>query len=216
MNGKHTMDHDTEFFSGLIELQYGLNVEDKLKKLSEKVSWARGWPEDKKAFWNAEAFMWQKKIEKDKRKLIYGELKFLENGKNLDLGCGAYSYIKSVGFDLAEKMLQFNDNCIERIKGDLEQELLFGNGEFDSVTAVFVLNYVKNYQLLLKEIYRILRDNGCFVMVLSTKEINQWQRQKEVSKFSAEFWLKKMENVGFLVKFEQNEDLWFFKGKKKS
>ena len=43
------------------------------------------------------------KISKERRLLIEQELKFLFKGKNLDLGCGAYSYFPSVGFDLSEK-----------------------------------------------------------------------------------------------------------------
>ena len=65
------IDHDTEFFKGLLELHYGVDVVDKLKKISKKVNWAKGWPENDRAFWNAEAYMWNWKIEKEKRKLIF-------------------------------------------------------------------------------------------------------------------------------------------------
>ena len=154
------IDAETEFFKGLIELQYGLNVEDKLGEISKNVSWARNWPEDKKSFWNAEAFMWNKKIDKEIRELIRGEVEFLSGGKNLDLGCGSYSYLKSVGFDISEKMLNFNDNCLEKVIGDLENDLPFFANNFDSVTAIFVLNYVENYTFLLQEVKRVLKDQS--------------------------------------------------------
>src|SRR3989338_7306111 len=96
---KPSADPETEFLSGLIELQYGKNVEKELQQYSKKVPWAKGWPLDDKAFWNAEAFMWSRKISKEKRELIKQELEFLAQGKDLDLGCGAYSYVKSIGFD---------------------------------------------------------------------------------------------------------------------
>ena len=206
------MDNETEFLSGLIELQYGQKVEEKLKKLSLNVPWAKGWPEDKKSFWNAEAFMWSRKINKEKRRIIEEELSCLSDGKNLDLGCGAFTYVKkSVGFDLSAKMLDFNDNCVEKVQGDMEGSLPFESGSFDSVTAVFVLNYVNNYQQLLSEIKRVLGKEGRFVMVLSSGQINDWQRQKEVNVFSFEKWVQVLEEKGFNVEFYENEGIWFFR-----
>ena len=198
--------------SGLLELQYGQDVVDELKKVSEKVSWAQGWPYDKVSFWNAEAFMWDHKIEKDKRLLIANELNTLIRGcgKNLDVGCGAYSYISSVGYDISEKMLDFNDNCIEKVQGDLEGSLPFSEKSFASVTATFVLNYVENYGLLFSEIKRVLAEKGIFVMILSAIGVNEWQRQKQVNNLSCERWAKLLEEIGFKVKFYEKEDLWFF------
>ncbi len=210
------LDPETEFFRGLIELQYGKKVEKKLEKISGKVSWAKGWPKRDEAFWNAEAFMWQRKISPEKRALIGKELKFLSGGKlsggkNLDLGCGAYSYIPSVGLDFSEKMLQFNHNCDEKVKGDLEKRLPWGDQQFDSVTAVFVLNYVKNYGLLLNEVKRVLKGKGILMMVLSGLEINPWQRQKELNPFSGREWKEILEENGFKVKFYEREGVWFFR-----
>ncbi|MBU0459402.1 MAG: class I SAM-dependent methyltransferase [Nanoarchaeota archaeon] len=209
------LDNESKFLSGLIELQYGQAVEKKLKEFSEGVSWAQGWPENKKAFWNAEAFMWERKISREKRELIATELRFLEEGRNLDLGCGAYSYIKSVGFDLSSKMLQFNDNLVEKIKGDLEKELPFVEGSFDSVTAVFLFNYVRNYRELLLEIKRILDSEGVLVIVLFSKQINPWQRQKEVYDFGVEEWKEEIKTAVFKVDFYQKEELLFFKAVKR-
>lgn len=205
------LDPETVFLSGLIELQYGQHDTKKLTKAAQKISWAQGWPDDKKAFWNAEAFMWSRKIKKEKRQLIEGELAFLSNGTNLDLGCGAYSYLPSVGFDLSEKMLQFNDNCHEKVVGDLEDLLPFPDDKFDSITAVFVFNYVNNYNLLFREIKRLLKSDGIFMMILSSKQINDWQGQKEVSQFSLKQWTEILKKSGFLVKFYEKEGLWFFK-----
>ena len=200
------MDPETEFLQGLIELQYGRDPD--LKEVAQKVPWAKGWPKDDKAFWNAEAFMWERKISKEKRELIKNELSTL-NGRNLDLGCGAYSYIKSVGFDFSMKMLQFNDNCIEKVEGSLEERLPFEE-EFDSVTAVFVLNYVENYELLFFEIGRVLHEIGKFVMVLFSKQVNEWQKQKQVNDFSAEKWQQILVKAGFFVNFYKKDELWFF------
>ena len=210
---QNQLDSETEFLSGLLELQYGQDVEGKLKRIASKVEWAKGWPEDKKAFWNAEVFMWQHKVEKKKRELINEELKFLQYGKNLDIGCGAYSYIPSVGFDISERMLQFNDNCTKKVIGDVEKGLPFTDATFDSVTAIFVLNYVQHYQQLVLEIRRILKDNGFFIMVLSSGKVNDWQRQKEVTHFTAAKWCEILQG-GFPVDFYEKEKLWFFRCRK--
>lgn len=212
------MDSETEFLCGLIELQYGLKVQEKLKILAAKIPWAQNWPEDQQAFWNAEAFMWQHKINQEKRQLISQELNLLipklPTGKNLDLGCGAYSYLPSVGMDFSDKMLQFNDQCTEKITADLEGPLPVKDCSFDSVTAIFVLNYIKNYSGLLLEINRVLKEEGVFVMVLYSKPINGWQRQKEVNSFTAEEWKNVLKQAGFAVDFYETEKLWFFKCKK--
>ncbi len=201
---------ETEFFSEMIKLSYGLPVQDKLKKISSTIPWAKGWPEDKEAFWNGEAFMWRKKIEQDKREVIGKELSFLSSGRNLDLGCGAYSYLRSTGFDLSEKMLRFNEKCTKKVKGDLEKELPFAANSFDSATAVFVLNYIQNYRLLLNEICRILTPKGIFVAILYSKKINSWQRQKEVHKFLVRKWQEEMEFFFPKIRLVKKDDLLFF------
>jgi len=202
------VDPESRFLSGLIELQYGQDVQEELKKVAQQVDWAKGWPNNNKSFWNAEAFMWSRKISKEKRELIKQELSFLK-GNNLDLGCGAYSYVNSVGFDFSKKMLDFNDNLIEKVEGSLEKKLPYKEDEFDSVTAIFVLNYVKNYEQLLMEIKRIVKDE--FIMVLFSKQVNQWQKQKEVNTFSADKWQEILTNCGFSVEFYEKDELCFFR-----
>tara|TARA_Y100000310_G_C20690913_1_gene822129 strand:- start:2366 stop:3001 length:636 start_codon:yes stop_codon:yes gene_type:complete len=205
------LDSETKFLQGLIEIQYTNKFNQELIKVAQHVNWAKGWPEDKEAFWNAEAFMWSRKISKEKRELINKELLFLDKGRNLDLGCGAYSYIKSVGFDFSGKMLQFNDNLVKKVKGNLEKKLPFKENSFDSVTAIFVLNYVENYDSLLGEIMRILNNHGKFVMILFSKSVNEWQKQKELNLLSASKWKEILIMNGFSVEFYEKEKLWFFK-----
>ncbi|NQV91046.1 methyltransferase domain-containing protein [Candidatus Woesearchaeota archaeon] len=203
---------EDQFIIGLLELQYNSSISPQLKPLTQNIPWAKGWPENHKSFWNAEAFMWQRKIDSHVRKFITNELQHLE-GRNLDLGCGSYCYIPSVGFDLSEKMLDFNDNLIEKIEGDVEQPLPFPNLSFDSVTAIFVLNYIKNYEQLFSEIKRILKPEGQFIMILSSKNIKDWQRQKEVNTYSKEKWCSLLKECGFLVTAEELQNLLFFTSK---
>lgn len=217
------MDAETEFFSGLIELQYGQEAAGKLKAAAEKISWAKGWPADNKAFWNAEAFMWSRKIDKEKRQLISQELNHLigklpagKHTNNLDLGCGAYSYLPSVGIDFSEKMLQFNDLCYEKVIGDLEKLLPFQDNHFDSATAVFVLNYIKNYRQLLSEVCRILKEKSVLMVVLCSEGVNSWQKQKEVSSFESREWKVILQKAGFAVDCYEKDGLLFFKCRKQA
>ena len=108
-------------------------------------------------------------------------------------------------------MLLFNSRCAQKIVGDLEGKLPFADASFDSVTAVFVLNYVKNYRLLLPELRRVLCVNGCFVMVLYGKMLNEWQRRQEINHFSANEWKKSLVESGFRVDFYETENILFFK-----
>lgn len=201
---------ETKFFAGLIELQYGQEAERKMRLLARKIPWARGWPDDKKAFWNAEAFMWQRKIAKEQRQIIERELSFLEGKRNLDLGCGAYSYLRSaVGVDFSPKMLQYNERVQQKIEQDLEQELPFPPASFDSVTAVFLLNYIKNWQQLLQEIVRVLRPAGSLVVVLAAKSIRQCYQQQEMAKLSSTQWKKRLRPF-FRVAASKKGKLCFF------
>jgi len=203
------------FLSGLLELQYGTADISFLAQTALSVRWASGWPKEKKAFWNAEAFMWSRKIEREVRAVIRRELAMLAGKKNLDLGCGAYSYLPSVGFDLSAKMLVFNEQCKEKVEGNLEEKLPFADYSFDSVTAVFLLNYIHNYHQLFSEIWRVLSELGIFVMVLSSTGVNEWQRQKEVSSFGKERWLMLLQKAGFEVVLKEKENIWFYVGVKK-
>ncbi|MEK6950497.1 MAG: class I SAM-dependent methyltransferase [Nanoarchaeota archaeon] len=200
---------ETRFFQGLIELQYGQPVENKLRLLARRIPWARGWPEDKKAFWNAEAFMWQQKIAKEQRQIIALELSILEGKRNLDLGCGAYSYLPAaVGVDLADKMLQFNERVQRKVQHDLNLGLPFPAASFDSVTAIFLLNYIKDGQRLLQEIVRVLRPGGVFVVVLAAKPVQQRYQQQETNHFSSIQWKRKL-SAFFQVKASEREKINF-------
>ncbi len=209
MKNLNKIDTETKFMQRLIELQYDTANIDELTKISRKISWAKGWPQDKTAFWNSEAFMWKRKISEKVKKIIFEELKGLSS-TNLDLGCGAYSYIKSVGFDISEKMLQNNENLISKVVGDVEKNLPFKDNEFDSVTAIFLLNYVKNYEKLFAEISCVLKSGGIFMMVLSAVPIKKWHQRQQVNDFSVKEWKEALEK-SFKVKFYSKEDLYFLR-----
>ncbi len=225
LNAKMQLDPETKFLCALLELQYGQAEVKKIKPLAKEVAWAKGWPKEKKAFWNAEAFLWQRKIEKNKRELISQQLvsllspekvkKVQKDFSNLDLGCGSYSYLSgSTGFDFSEQMLKLNSNCKEKVLGDLEQPLPFASSAFASVTAVFVLNYVKDYPQLLKEVWRVLKASGLFVMVLAEKGVNAWEKQQQTNSLLPKQWQALLLKIGFKVEIFKKAGIIFFLARK--
>ena len=210
------MDAETQFLQTLIEQGFGLDVENKLQKLSSKVSWAKGWPKNKVAFWNSEAFMWQTKIDKEQRADISAKIIELiqknthTSGKNLDLGAGAYSYIPSVGIDISPKMLQLNDVAFEKVCADIEQTFPFNEKSFHSITAVFILNYVQNLSKVLNECKRVLQDNGVLLIVLSNIGIHPRHKKHQINDFDKSCWQKIIEQQGFRVKVKIDDNLLFF------
>ena len=201
------MDLETEFMQGLIELQYNQADHNHLKEIANQLLAYQGWPENPKSFWNAEAFMWSHKINKETREIIRKQLQGLSN--NLDLGCGAYSYVPSTGLDLSEKMLNNNENCTKKIIGDLEQPLPLASESFTSATLIFVINYIENYSLLLSEINRILTANGKLIIVLSAHPVKELHRKQQKNSYSASQWVVKLEKH-FIVNLQEKSNLLFF------
>ena len=213
------MDQENQFFLRKLELDYGnKKAVDEIKTLSKEISWLKDWPKSRKAFWNGESFMWGNKVSKGRRDLIKQELSFLDkmqvgsrNQNNLDVGCGSHSYVTSIGYDISERMLRLNDNLVDRFVGDVEKKLPFDDNHFNSVTIVFLLNYIRNYSNLLNEVYRILQEDGKLVVVQPKEKVNSWQRQHTINNLGFKKWEKVLSNVGFKVKFYEKEGLGFFR-----
>lgn len=159
------------FFQLMMEFPYLKDPEQKKALLqkaygfAEKIPEFKGWPHDSVAFWNTEAFMWNSKIDKELREAIKHELVFRVGEKNLDLGSGNIVYTpNTISLDYSPEMLIMNDNP-NKVLHDLEKPLPFEPETFDSVTAVFVFNYIQNVINLIKEIKRVLKLNGKLTLV---------------------------------------------------
>ena len=104
---------------------------------------------------------------------------------------------------------------IERVVGNLEGPLPFDDCSFNSVTAIFVLNYVTNIDQLVSEIKRVLKVDGTFMAVLSKTGVQTWQKQKEVHSFLQDSWSSLL-NTHFTVESYTKEGMCFFRCKGKN
>ena len=118
-------------------------------------------------------------------------LKYLEpkpNDKILDIGTGPGRMAKRViergarvwGLDKSFKMLlqakkkRISPGKYALIHTDISNPLPFKNGSFDSAYCVRVLKYVPNYEGVIKEVSRVLKSEGTFVLEISNKY--SWER----------------------------------------
>ena len=207
---------EDELLTSLLEFQHQAISLESLKKNCQNVEWAKGYPDSVEAFWNCEAFMWERKIENKKRKVIELELQKciannkVDSNKILDIGSGSYSYLPCVAFDCSFKMLKFNEVAINKIKGDLEKRWPFAPNSFELITAIFVLNYISDLKHIFSESQKVLTDQGKMLVILSATGVSDLHQIHETQNKSFEEW-----NNFFSSKFKVNsafekEQLWFF------
>lgn len=91
--------------------------------------------------------------------------------KVLDLGCGYNGYflnnitgqfpnlIEAAGVDLSVNQ-NLNAPKVNLFSGDLNKRLPFADNTFDIVFSTAVLEHLVDYNLALKEMYRVLNDGG--------------------------------------------------------
>lgn len=190
-----------EFF----DLYFKFNTEDinkgkafvELKKIANKTESLKGWPEDKLVFWDVESFFWANRFNKLDREFILNKINKYISNNHLDIGCGALPVdSKCVCMDCSKDMLDMVKN--NKIVFDFDgNKFPFGNSKFESISALFVLNYIKNLNLLLSEISRVLTEDGKLIIVQSYMPINEFHRQKEVN--NHDDILDALEQEGFFV-----------------
>jgi len=98
----------------------------------------------------------------------------LEGFSILCLGCGSGEECneilkrgadKVVGVDLSDKLIEKAKEKYPQIEfREMDAEdLKFGDSRFDLVYSSLVLNYLKNWDKVLSEVYRVLKPNGVFI-----------------------------------------------------
>ena len=160
------------------------------------------------------------------------------NGRILDIGCGSYPYFlettkfkEKYGIDPSINLSLVRGSKIVLKKMKLGKTTLsFKNDYFDVVTMLAVFEHIDNddLQLILKEIYRILKKNGIFIITtpapwsdkllhfmakfsfISSEEIHEHKHNHPKSKIEnilsqAGFAKNKIQS-GF---FELNMNMWF-------
>jgi len=206
-----------DFFDVIFKLSYTSNRKQrqnlikKAKTISEKIPELRGWPNNSKKFWDAEAYTWLMKMPRKLRDIIKQELlKRTELGKlNISLGSGSYPYIEeSVLLDFSREMLKTVPpiKFKARLEYDLERGILpFKNNSFDTATMVFIIDYVKNLKLLLKEVKRILKPKGKLILINAKKPIDKWYRKHEARQYTKQQIRSLLKEAGFKVKIEEKK-----------
>ena len=205
-------DSEDQLLLQLLELQHAAIEISEVEITAANVSWAKGYPHVKEAFWNCEAFMWQRKIDSKKRTFITQELKkhCLLDTNILDIGSGSYCYLPSVAFDCSLKMLAFNDTAIKKVTGDLEKKWPFDQDEFDTITAVFVLNYLSDLDFVFSEVKRVLRSEGRFITVISATGVSKRHQLQEKNSWSFDIWQQRFLEYFDLLEVYEQEGLYFF------
>jgi ubiquinone/menaquinone biosynthesis C-methylase UbiE len=160
------------------------------------------------------------------------------NGRILDIGCGSYPYFlettkfkEKYGIDpsLNIALIKNKDIILKKIKID-KKTLPFVNNYFDVITMLAVFEHIEHdeLQFVLKEVYRVLRKNGIFIIttpapwsdkllhfmakfgLISAEEIHEHKHNHPKSKIEnilsqAGFAKNKIKN-GF---FELHMNMWF-------
>ena len=108
----------------------------------------------------------------------------------LDIGCGMGQHAKQysdmgaeyvLGIDLSEKMLEYAQTH-NKAKNILYQKMALKdidklNEQFDLVTSSLVFDYAENLDELIKNIYSLIKKDGCFVFSLSHPMATAWNGQ---------------------------------------
>lgn len=121
---------------------------------------------------------------KRRARLIIQGLNLQRSDKVLDLGCGTGYYLfllSNLPVELSLNGLDYDEKALEEAKQSLKDKkikffagdshnLPFEDNSFDKIVASEVLEHLDDDQKALKEVYRVLRPGGIFV--ISTPSIN--------------------------------------------
>jgi ubiquinone/menaquinone biosynthesis C-methylase UbiE len=99
-------------------------------------------------------------IEWNSRFVLWVHKKFFKTlGKLIDLGCGNGEVVEEF------KKLGYDAIGYDFPKVNLEKELKFKSNAYDYVVCKFVFEHISNINLLMQEIYRILKQDGKLIVL---------------------------------------------------
>ena len=132
--------------------------------------------------------------------------------KFLDIGC-AYGYvverfvnhnIDAYGIDISEYAITHaNEDIKDRLAViNIENENIpFQDGEFDFIICLAVIEHLHDDSNLLKEIKRLLTDDGMIYLTTPPKDYERaWLDKTHINLHYPDEWIKKFRDFGFVVK----------------
>jgi len=197
-----------------LELKYGkIKDFEKIKKIIETTKKEEE-QFHKNFFWNYESNRWDIAINKRVRQFIKKELKV--KGRILDFGAGSFCYVnRSVACDLSYLMLKRNESRLKVLCHFHKKSLPFKDAVFDSVLLIFVVDYIKNLNLLFSEIKRVLKKKGKVVVVQSnTCGVYNEMKKKQLSQKQLEKVMRKYFKINSSEKIFQKKKFLFVVGEK--
>jgi 2-polyprenyl-3-methyl-5-hydroxy-6-metoxy-1,4-benzoquinol methylase len=162
------------------ELKEFYNKEFFSKKWYEKFPQLRNFSYFQKTLADIEGF----------KSYIYGIKKYETSGKLLDVGCGdgwLLKHARDYGFEVygVEPTLKAFEEAKKKIGENIFnstlEEVSFKDNFFDIVISIGTIEHLKDPFSLLKEIHRILRQNG--LLVIQTPNIDSYLARKQGSKW---------------------------------
>ena len=84
-------------------------------------------------------------------------------GKLLDIGCGYNNLVRLYGNGIGVDVYPWAN--VQVLVGE-ETELPFGNASFGTVAIIAALNHITNRPKALREVHRVLQDDGQLIMTM--------------------------------------------------
>lgn len=177
---------------------------NKAKCLAKEIPYLKDWPNGS-IFWDIESGMWRYNIDEIVRESIKAKITKIIGCKknNLSLGSGNYPYVDgSVMLDYSKGMLESFKGKNKKVLFDLGsgKRFSFKDDHFDSCTMIFVTNYIKDTLPVFKEVYRVLKDKGIFVIVNKKGYISELYKEQEKKHHSIQSLKSQLKSIGFDTK----------------
>ena len=104
---------------------------------------------------------------------------------------------KYIWVDISENMLKWTKSYVEKIQTDLNKKMPLENESWDIIISLFTLLHIDNIENFFEEVYRILKQNGIFILFHHIERKNYlYKIWKEEFKISTNKWAyKQVENL---------------------
>jgi len=131
---------------------------------------------------------------------------YIEGTNILDIGCGNGNFLSACekrnilvhGYDISERMIEFNRMANHKVYDNIRE---ITDNSYDTVTMWEVLEHIDSPDILIKEVWRVLRIEG--KLYISTPNfrhpaVNRTNLKKYWPPFHLTFWTKK--SISYFLK----------------